>query len=137
MLFSFQAEFRDLKERISPIPAAVSYTNNFLKVSLETNRPTTNGEIDVLVNCTEPMRYINYVLMGRGDVVIANTFQLDNTREYRFSFRADHVMVPVCHLFVYYVRSDGELIGDALDIEVEGVLQNNVSQFIQFSNSFY
>lgn len=65
--------------------------------------------------------------MGRGDVLITNTFQVDNAKEYRFHFTATHAMVPVTHLIVYYVRQDGELIADALDIEIDGLLQNFVS----------
>lgn len=115
-----------MKERISPIPAAVSRSNTFLQVSLETDRPIVNLDVEVLVNCSEPLRYIDYVLMGRGDVLIANTFHVDNKKEYHFHFTATHAMVPVAHLIVSYVREDGELIGDALDIEVDGLLQNFV-----------
>ncbi|EFA04694.1 CD109 antigen-like Protein [Tribolium castaneum] len=119
-----EAQYQDLKERISPIPAAVSYSNTFLQVSLETERPIVNLDVEILVNCTERLRYISYVLMGRGDVLNANTFQVDNMHEYRFHFTATHAMVPVAHLIVSYVRDDGELVGDALDIEVDGLLQN-------------
>lgn len=59
----------------------------------------------------------------------ANTFQVDNTHEYRFHFTATRAMVPSCHLIVSYVREDGELIGDTLDIEVDGLLQNFVRNF--------
>lgn len=111
---------------MAPVPAAVSYNNTFLQISLDTDRPIINEEVEILVTCTEPMRYINYVLMGRGDVLITNTFQVDNSKEYKFRFTATHGMVPVTHLFVYYVKLDGELIGDALDIEIDGVLQNFV-----------
>ncbi|CAG9825408.1 unnamed protein product [Phaedon cochleariae] len=121
-----EVEYRDHKERMSPVPAAVSYTGNFLQAVLETDRPIVNLDVDILVNSTEPMRSINYVLMGRGDVLITNSFQVDNSNEFRFHFTATHAMVPVCHLIVYYVRSDGELVGDALDIEIDGLLQNFV-----------
>lgn len=112
---------------MAPVPAAVSYSNTFLQISLDTERPIINDEVEISVTCTEPLRYINYVLMGRGDVVITNTFQVDNDKEFKFRFTATHAMVPVCHLFVYYVKADGELVGDALDIEIDGILQNFVS----------
>lgn len=127
-----EAQYQDLKERISPIPAGVSYSNTFLQVSTETERPVVNLDVEVLVNCTEPLRYISYVLMGRGDVLIANSFQVDNTNEYRFHFTATHAMVPVAHLLVSYIKQDGELVGDALDIEIDGLLQNFVSMFCCF-----
>ncbi|KAJ3654530.1 hypothetical protein Zmor_013712 [Zophobas morio] len=119
-----EAEYEGLKERISPIPAAVSYSNTFLQASIETERPIVNLDVEILVNCTEPLKYVSYVLLGRGDVLNANTFQVDNMHEYRFHFTATRAMVPVAHLIVSYVREDGELIGDSLDIEVDGLLQN-------------
>lgn len=35
-------------------------------------------------------------------------------------------MVPVAHLIVSYVRDDGELVADSVDIEIDGLLQNFV-----------
>ncbi|CAH1108875.1 unnamed protein product [Psylliodes chrysocephalus] len=121
-----EVEFRDLKERSTPIPAAVSFSDNFIQATLETERPIVNLDVDIVVNSTQPMRSVNYILMGRGDVLITNTFQVENKKQFKFHFTATHAMVPVCHLIVYYVRPDGELIGDALDIEVDGLLQNFV-----------
>lgn len=112
----------------------MSYSNTYLQVSLENDRPTVNLDVEVGVNCTEPLRYINYVLMGRGDVLFTNTFQVANNKEFKFNFLATHAMVPVCHLIVYYVRPDGELIADALDIQVDGLLQNFVSTYLTKKN---
>lgn len=36
-------------------------------------------------------------------------------------------MAPTAHVIVYYVRTDGEVIADSLDVELAGVLQNFVS----------
>ncbi|KAJ8965945.1 hypothetical protein NQ317_008000, partial [Molorchus minor] len=114
------------KVRLSPVPAAVSFSKIFLQASLETEKPIVNLDVEVIVNCTEPMRYINYVLMGRGDVLLSHTFHIDNQKKFKFHFTATHAMVPICHLIVYFVTKDGELIADALDIEVDGLLQNFV-----------
>lgn len=105
----------------------MSFSDNFIQATLETERPIVNLDVDIVVNSTQPMRSVNYILMGRGDVLITNTFQVENKKQFKFHFTATHAMVPVCHLIVYYVRPDGELIGDALDIEVDGLLQNFVS----------
>lgn len=119
-----EAEYLDLKERISPVPAAVSFSNNYVQVSLETERPIVNLDVEVMVNCTEPLKYISYELLGRGDVIIANTFKIDSKKEFRFHFSATHAMVPVSHLIVSYTRPDGEFVTDSLDINVDGLLQN-------------
>lgn len=134
-----EAEYFDLKERIPPIPAAVSASNTYLQASVETDRPLVNLDVDVLINCTEPMKYITYELIGRGDVLIANTFQIDNRKEFRFHFVATHAMVPYSHLLVSYVRDDGELVADSVDVEIGGLLQNFVRLFskVQTDWRFY
>lgn len=43
-----------------------------------------------------------------------------------FRFLATYVMAPTAHVIVYYVRMDGEIIADSLDIELTGTLQNFV-----------
>lgn len=65
---------------MSPVPAAVSPSNTFLQATVETEKLLINLDIEISINCTEPMKYINYELLGRGDVVIANTFKVDNKK---------------------------------------------------------
>jgi len=36
-------------------------------------------------------------------------------------------MAPTAHVIAYYVRTDGEVIADSLDVEIAGMLQNFVS----------
>jgi len=124
----------------------VSYSNTFLQASLETEKPIVNLDVDVIVNCTEPMKYINYVLLARGmflvthksikklqfflgDVLLTNSFQVDNKKVAKFRFTAVHAMVPVSHLIVYYIKDDGELVGDVVDIEVDVMFDNFVSTY--------
>ncbi|XP_050306884.1 CD109 antigen [Anthonomus grandis grandis] len=122
-----EAEYKDLKERISPIPAAVSYGNSFLQATVETEKPIVNLDVEVSVNCTESMKYINYVLLARGDVLMTNSFQVDNRKTAMFKFTAVHAMVPVSHLIVYYIKDDGELVADVVDIEVDVLFDNFIN----------
>lgn len=36
-------------------------------------------------------------------------------------------MVPISHLIVYYIKDDGELVGDVVDVEVDVLFDNFVS----------
>lgn len=74
------AEYYDLRELMPPVPAAVSPSNTYLQASIETDHPRVNVDVDILVNCTERMKYINYELFGRGDILIANSLQVDNKK---------------------------------------------------------
>lgn len=60
-----------------PVPSAVSKSNTFITAFIETEYPTVNKQISILVNCTEPMKYINYEVLGRGDVLLANSIAVD------------------------------------------------------------
>jgi CD109 antigen len=80
------------------------------------------------VNSTTPLKYLSYQVFGRGDVIVANTVRVNNdatTAAWRFL--ATYAMAPTAHVVVQYVREDGEVVADALDIELEGVLQNYVN----------
>lgn len=129
MISISQAVYMDLKEWFSPIPAAVSTSQNYIQATLMTEHPIVNKDIEIHVNCTEPIRYVSYELFGRGDVLVANTLQMKNVETHMFHFTATQAMVPIVHLVVSYIRADGELVADSLDIEVEGLLRNFVSAF--------
>lgn len=44
-------------------------------------------------------------------------------------------MAPTAHVIVYYVRTDGEVIADSLNVELTGILQNHVSYYDTFEMS--
>ena len=46
-------------------------------------------------------------------------------------------MAPSARVVVYYVRQDGEVVADALNFDVEGMLQNFVSFFFFRDNRDY
>jgi CD109 antigen len=86
-----------------------------------------NQDIEIEINSTEPMKYFSYQVIGRGDVVVANTVQVSNKKTYKFRFLATYIMAPTAHVVVFFVKEDGEIVADGLDIELEGSLQNFVS----------
>lgn len=91
-----------------------------------------NSDIEVEVNITEHTPSIIYQVVGRGDVLLANTVSVRNSATMAaFRFQATASMAPKSKLIVYYVREDGELVADTVDIEIDSVLQNFVS-FIAF-----
>lgn len=67
-----------------PVPAAVSKSNTYLSATLETEFPTVNKQISILVNCTEPMKYFNYEVLGRGDILIARSVVVDGRNVINF-----------------------------------------------------
>jgi len=92
--------------------------------------------VEVYVNCTEGFNSFNYEVLGRGDVLTAGTVQVPpGHRDQRFRFVATQAMSPSAHLVIYYVRPEnGEIVADAVDFSVSGMLQNFVSRL--FSKIF-
>lgn len=86
-----------------------------------------NQDIELEINSTEPMKYFSYQVIGRGDIIAASTIQVSNKKTHKFRFLATYAMAPTAHVVVFYVKEDGEVVADALDIELEGSLQNFVS----------
>ncbi|KAF5295443.1 hypothetical protein FQA39_LY13104 [Lamprigera yunnana] len=122
-----EAEYKDLKERMPPVPPAVSPNNTYLQVNLVNDKnPSVNELVEVIINCTEPMKYINYQVVGRGDVLAAHSFQLANKKEFKFQFTTNHAMAPTAHLLVNYVKPNGHIVADSLNIEVDGLIQNSI-----------
>ncbi|KAK5646677.1 hypothetical protein RI129_005141 [Pyrocoelia pectoralis] len=117
----------DLKEVMPPVPAATSPTNTFLQVNLVSDRtPIANELVEFIVNCTKPMKYITYQVIGRGNVLAAHSFQMEDKKEFKFHFTATNAMAPMAHLLVNYVQPDGEIIADSIDFEIDGLIQNSI-----------
>ncbi|XP_031828991.1 thioester-containing protein 1 allele R1 isoform X2 [Nomia melanderi] len=123
---NIEAQYLSLHEWFPSTNQAMSKNNEYIQAILKTENPTVNQEIEIEVNSTIPLKYINYEIFGRGDILDAGSIYVQNKYTTTFKFLATYVMAPTVHVIVYYVGSDGEVIADALDIELEGVLQNFV-----------
>ncbi|RLU17946.1 hypothetical protein DMN91_010186 [Ooceraea biroi] len=86
-----------------------------------------NDYVEIEVNSTAPLKYISYEVLGRGDILDAGSIYVPDKHTTSFKFLATYVMAPTAHVIVYYVRADGEVIADSLDVELAGVLQNFVN----------
>ncbi|XP_076646328.1 thioester-containing protein 1 allele R1 isoform X2 [Halictus rubicundus] len=123
---NIQVQYLNLHEWFPSTNQAMSQNNEYIQAILKTENPTVNQDIEVEVNSTIPLKYINYEIFGRGDILDAGSIYVQNKLTTTFKFLATYVMAPTAHIIVYYVGTDGEVIADALDVELEGVLQNFV-----------
>lgn len=77
------------------------------------------------------MNKVTFQVLGRGDVIVSKTLNLQNQKTYTFKFFASFAMVPKASLVVYYIRPDGELVNDRVEIDMGDELQNFVSLIIK------
>ncbi|RXG73166.1 C3 and PZP-like alpha-2-macroglobulin domain-containing protein 8 [Armadillidium vulgare] len=73
------------------------------------------------------MLHFVYEILGRGDVIYAQTLQAHKGTTHVFRFVATPSMAPRARLVVYYVREDGEIVADSLHFALDGAIQNEVS----------
>lgn len=123
-----EASYMDLTEWFSTISPAKSPSDTFIQVLLKTDNPTVNEDVELEVNSTIPLKYFSYEVIGRGDVITANTVDLNPpSTTHRFRFLATYAMAPTARVLVHYVKEDGEVVADAMDVDISGFLQNFVS----------
>ncbi|XP_015181620.1 PREDICTED: CD109 antigen-like isoform X2 [Polistes dominula] len=123
---NIEAQYLNLHEWFSSTNQAMSRSNQYIQAILKTENPTVNRDVEIEVNSTAPLKYLSYEVLGRGDILDAGSVYGQDKHSIKFKFLATYVMAPTAHVIVYYIREDGEVIADALEVELEGALQNYV-----------
>ncbi|XP_077503862.1 CD109 antigen-like isoform X3 [Amblyomma americanum] len=126
VILGFRAEFRGQTYYLDGIYPAKSPSRSFLQAFMVTEEPKVGDLIEFEVNATEPLDHLVYEVVGRGDIVFAQTLPVSGVRSYRFSFSATFRMAPKARVLVYYVRKDGEVVADAVNYDVGGILRTPV-----------
>ncbi|XP_011255612.1 CD109 antigen isoform X2 [Camponotus floridanus] len=121
---NIEAQYLNLHEWFPTTNSATSLSNEYIQAVLKTEKPMVNNYVEIEVNSTAPLKYISYEVLGRGDILDAGSIYVQDKYTTSFKFLATYVMAPTAHIIVYYVKTDGEVIADSLDVELAGVLQN-------------
>ncbi|XP_077291239.1 CD109 antigen-like isoform X2 [Arctopsyche grandis] len=126
-LLDIEIRYMDIKEKITAIGSAYSPSKNHMQIQLMEPSPIVNGKVRVGINCTEPFNLFSYYVLGRGNIVTANTIQVVPARKvYEFEFHASQAMAPEATIIVTYTRESKEIVGDSFKFKVDGAFQNSV-----------
>lgn len=88
-------------------------------------RPSLNNQIQIEVQGTEILEKITYQIVGSGSVVKSSIIEVPNeSKKFEFKIMATENMAPKSYIIVYYISSEGEIISDKLEIELENELKN-------------
>ncbi|XP_046483767.1 CD109 antigen isoform X3 [Neodiprion pinetum] len=123
---NIQAQYLTLHESFSTINQALSPSGTYIQALLKTEKPMVNSNIEIEVNSTAPLKYLSYQVLGRGDILNAASVKVPEEYTVKFRFLATYVMAPTAHILVYYMRDDGEIVADSLNVDLDGALQNFV-----------
>ncbi|XP_035230525.1 CD109 antigen-like, partial [Stegodyphus dumicola] len=125
---NMRAVFQGQTYYLDRIDAALSPSNNFIQVSLITQNPKVQQNIEMEVNATEPINHLVYKVIGRGNIEIARTIPVPNQKVYRFNFKAPGAMAPRARVLVYYIRSTNhEVVADSVSFDVDGLFKTSIT----------
>ncbi|CAD6199103.1 unnamed protein product [Caenorhabditis auriculariae] len=110
------------------VEAGKSPSNSFLQLLADNEGAVDVGKtLSFSLKATETLTYVTYQVMSRSAVLLSQQLSVHSDHA-TISFEATSLMAPKSRLVVYAVRpSNGEVLVDALDFEVDGLFQNRVS----------
>lgn len=127
-VLGLRAEYLGQNYYLETIEAAQSPSNNYIQITMSDEEAKVGSEVTMSVNCTEAMVQMVYEVMGRGDIVLARSVNVNAKNGHEFTFSVTHQMAPKARVVVYYVRPENqEIVADALNFDVEGVFRTPVS----------
>uniref|UniRef100_A0A336LNM3 CD109 antigen n=1 Tax=Culicoides sonorensis TaxID=179676 RepID=A0A336LNM3_CULSO len=130
-----RALYMGVESYMGYIKRAKSESKSYLRAKLVTESPEINSDVHVDVKTTEAVKELFYQVLGRGDIIASGVVQVANTNSATFKFLATFAMVPKAQLVVFYIRPDGELVSDRVDIPFSSDLANFVKLDISKSQA--
>ncbi|XP_051162280.1 CD109 antigen isoform X2 [Leptopilina boulardi] len=122
-----EAKYFNLHEQFPYVyPVASSYKAYIQAVLKKPIQKADLSFVEIEVNSTVPMKYLNYQVFGRGNIQTAGTIMGDNRNSLTFRFKSTPLMAPTAHLLVNFISDNGTVIADSIDIDIENSLQNFV-----------
>lgn len=83
--------------------------------------------VNVEVISNAKLKYINYVVMGKNQILSSKRLQCGVVKKFKFSITPNLDMMPFSKLIAYYLTDDGEIISDRVELSFESELKNFVS----------
>ncbi|KAM3964840.1 thioester-containing protein 1 allele R1 [Aphomia sociella] len=128
---NLQIKYKDITERVVNVQSSQASGNQFLSVELLTRGTAVGDEMRARITATEAMDLVHYVVIGRGDILIAKTLELNPARRsVDVSLAVTSRMAPGCVLLAWYPRLDAArnpIVSAAVYAPQRNLLQHKVS----------
>nr|XP_006813013.1 PREDICTED: CD109 antigen-like [Saccoglossus kowalevskii] len=106
---------------------ALSPSSNYLQLTTATDSLSAGDNVAFTVRATESIYNFVFEVKSRGTIVTTGTVNAAGASTMDFHLTATHEMAPTAKVVVYYVRNDGEVVVDTMNINVEGTFENQVA----------
>lgn len=85
-----------------------------------------NEEVAVKVYSSEELSKMSYFVTRRNQILLSESVEVSNQKDFTFKFVGAFEMIPKAKLLIYYLRSNGDIISETLDMEFKKQLMNKV-----------
>lgn len=88
------------------------------------------------VKATENLSHITYQVFAKGALVVSDTVEVPNTKNFKFDITPTAEMLPTAKVVVHYISIYGEIISHQTDIEFGNEFVNYVKLFKSTNEMF-
>ncbi|XP_026487589.2 thioester-containing protein 1 allele S3-like [Vanessa tameamea] len=116
-------KYKEISERVVNVQKSMETGGQFLVMELLTRNTSVGDEMRARITATEPMDLVHYVIIGRGDILVAKTLELSPARRsVDVSERVSAGMSPGCSLLAWYPRLAADAVRAAALYAPQGQL---------------
>ncbi|XP_004927018.1 C3 and PZP-like alpha-2-macroglobulin domain-containing protein 8 [Bombyx mori] len=124
-------KYKEVTERVVNVQRNDYSGGQFLTLEMLTAATSPGGEMRARVTATEPMDIVHYVVIGRGEILLANTLELSPARRsVDIKVSVTPAMTPGCVVLAWYPRLDAAtstVLSAAVYAPLNNLLQHKVA----------
>uniref|UniRef100_A0A1B0BJ29 TEP1-F n=1 Tax=Glossina palpalis gambiensis TaxID=67801 RepID=A0A1B0BJ29_9MUSC len=129
-VYRCEIEFADKTVQLPPIYRKIDedsvWMAHELTLSLVNKTLRVGDDVSISVKAPNPLSYLVYVIVGRGNIVQMRNIALSNPQNfYTITFKSTFEMMPNAHVFVYYVDK-GDLKFQEIDVKIQPEFENKI-----------
>ncbi|XP_051780686.1 CD109 antigen [Erpetoichthys calabaricus] len=119
---TIKANFSGAEQTLSVFNVLNSPSHSYLKLHVESLHIKVGTSFLLTVHSNFMIPQLRYLVLSKGNTILAG-----NSSATSFSLTATYSWAPVASVLVYYVRDDGEVVGDQVQISITNIFQNKVN----------
>jgi hypothetical protein len=93
------------------------------------NQPNLHKNIKVKVTSKDKLATLFYYVVGAGKILLSKALHCRHSHESLIEFKPIDLMAPKSQLVVYYIRANGKIVSDVLELEFPYQFSNNFVSF--------